>query len=130
MIFASTPPINDDPAPYYVAEDESRHSILTIRERARSDNDILYQLANLKPRPEFDRPRAHEANPILLRFRAEEDGSRNAALGYLDLLNMGVGMLRYRWKADGFGADFGNQHVDHARRVLTRLAALTEGMKL
>lgn len=78
------------------------------------------QLAG-KPQSRFRPP----VNPILVRFRAEEDADRNGAMVYLDLFDkVRTEMLCYRWKAEGWDHNFGQEAVDHARKVLTRLAAL------
>lgn len=128
MMFASKTPrdLNRDATPWVSTITGMRYSIHGAGRYGDRYGDEFVR----RPRPEFDHVQHNQPNPILLRFRAEEDGSHNAALAYLALLNNEQGwrdhwgMLRYEWKAAGFDANFGPQAIDHARRVLTRLAAL------
>lgn len=100
MIFASTPPINDDPEPYdNVTPQEGETWVLA-------------------PRPEFDRLRAHGANPILVAMRGVQD-------------LMSFTMMLDSLDNSGYWECWHPQtQIDHARRVLTRLAGLTEGLEL
>jgi len=68
------------------------------------------------PRPEFDHHQHNNPNPILLEFRRNYTGGRHDWLTlFLDRLTPGDGFyVRSR--------EHPPQQIDHARRVLTRLA--------
>jgi hypothetical protein len=100
MIFASTPPHNTDPKPY-----RSGSGI-----RAAEPNGII---RNYRPRPEFDQPRAHDANPILVEFR------RSSPFDVADAAAREAAWLRAP-AAPAVAAT--PAQIDHARRVLIRLA--------
>jgi len=109
MIYASTPPRNTDPTPYFGLSDE-RFSVPPSRVELALSEGLTYA-----PRPEFDQPRAHEANPVLVKFRQLPEASRAPWLrGFVAAVD------RYRF------ANWTDDQAHHARRVLTRLANFTE----
>lgn len=134
--FSSRPPFNDDPEPYRYNNNQS------IR---RSLNDMPVPITH-DPRPEFNRPQHNPTNPILAAFREEIEGGSGR-----ERYSWGAGcMVRYtqreatthvigyfltqmepmgndpRLPRIAFGIDASLAHVQHAIRVLTRLANLTK----
>jgi hypothetical protein len=107
-IFASAPPINDDPTPWL----DSRGLRFRIKHGDR------YGTTKWSPRPGFDRPRAHEANPILVEFRERENPKNIYALSQW-IMFIGEG-----W--DGSICQATTPQIDHARKVLVRLAAFSK----
>jgi hypothetical protein len=116
MIFASKTPrdLNHDPEPWVnAAPDFERGSEADFEEWQPRHGKVF------DPRPEFDHAQQNEPNPILTTLRLNsnaprEDGwdARIAALYFLE----GVGIDNVeREQATP-------EHVEHARRVLTRLA--------
>lgn len=106
MIYASTPPINDDPEPW-------QSTIGSIYSRAPFNIHGRWFLA---PRHEYDRPRAHEANPILLDLRRYIADRQNMAnpKGWDHI---------HRKLLQGFDArvwDATSDEYDHAGAVLSR----------
>lgn len=111
-MFSSRPPFNDDPFPF-VWPEESRAARISegpLRSMF-SEGDGIDLIRD--PRPEFDRPQHNPTNPILASFRANDMNPRAADWArWLDRPSLGA------WHhADA-------AHIDHARRVLTRLANL------
>lgn len=110
MIFSSTPETNDDPKPY---EYPSGH---------RNDVGGAYagEWPRILPRPEFDR--AHQPNPILVQVRSDvhEDGSlwAHSPQDWLDDIAT--------WGRLGGNPLASYRHVEHAKKVLGRLARLQE----
>jgi hypothetical protein len=115
MIYASKTPrdLNHDPLPWRCIGNED--------DRWRIPEGGQLECDERVPRPEFDHPQHNEPNPILTTLRLncatpEVDGwdARIAALYFLE--EVGVDNVeRERATPD---------HVEHARRVLTRLARL------
>jgi hypothetical protein len=105
VIFASTPPINNDPEPYISSANGRRFA---------SNNDT--GIRRYARRPEYDRPRAHEANPILLAYRNYGGDAEHWLVASMDP------------EADSwfeFSAPFATpEQVDHARLVLSRWLAV------
>ena len=105
--FASKTPrdLNHDPHPYRYANGDRR-----VAPEVDPDDPTTRD-----PRPEYDHPQHNEPNPILVRLRVE----RSDPAGFVksgDLSRMDIDI-----------SDATPEHIDHARRVLSRLAAPTEG---
>lgn len=115
-IFASTPPINDDPEPYvrtYSGLDPKRISAeYAAQTKARYENSFgQVVVTQHHPRPKFNRPRAHEVNRVLLHFRSQSSPvipRRSHVIGFLN----GI----YRLGSEGFAPS----EIQHAHRVLLR----------
>ncbi len=120
---------NTDPRPYFVAEmqDEDHDGRCTQAEVTASANDpryegvggTLYNLARFLPRPEFQ---CAHPNPILVSFRDQamwdqttEDGKREELAEWLWWLSDETHVVNRFQRRD---------HIEHARKVLARLAAL------
>lgn len=121
MIFASTPPINDDPQPYKYPSGY----------RNNVGGAYAGEWPRIMPRPAFDRPRAHEANSVLIAFRkyaALKDVAPEHALEYwlfgFSSFEVFGGFKDWVAPSHPFHALVvaSNEQIDHARRVLTRLA--------
>jgi hypothetical protein len=93
MIFASTPTHNTDPSPW-ICQGVSDPALRLNDENRLSCDDFV-------PRPEFDQPRAHDANPILLQHRRAPE----RAIYWRDMIT-----------------EPSQDEKDHAHRVLSRLA--------
>ena len=63
-IFASVPPINTDPLPWWQYGGNSSDTCSAEQGDPRWGRVYM-------PNPEFDKPRAHSANPLLVAFREE-----------------------------------------------------------
>lgn len=149
MIYASTKTHNTDPAPWEVTgyrwqtaegtygylNDSNYHQAMRLGE------DISYS-----PRPDFDQPRAHEGNPVLIAAREDYDGSDpwGFALAWLDAVDNFAAGFGYADAEDAaqWGASYEriavwqvaqgdgswtlpaatDEHVEHARRVFDRMA--------
>lgn len=108
MMFSSRTPrdLNHDPLPSVNPYDSSRWR-----------DDGGWSEMRHDPRPEFDHVQHNEPNPILVALR-------------------GAGVHREAYIRGFFASDpemyswpkWSAEHIDHARRVLTRLAHLTEGV--
>jgi hypothetical protein len=113
MIFASTPPHNTDPKPYHATLSDGTGM------RTSFGNGAVVPMV-YAPRTEFDQPRAHDANPILVELRriTQETGLLPHAAG----LVFGNSIIHAH--EPGFPEEMGWSvaHVEHARRVFTRLA--------
>lgn len=119
MIFASKTPrdLNHDPAPW-INEDD-------IRER-RPDyvvGQYPHREPIYDPRPEFDHVQHNEPNPVLVAFRLI-DGNRKE---YADWVRDFDAYPEFWQRQGGQYPQYTPDQVDHARRVLSRLARLTEG---
>lgn len=120
MMFASKTPrdLNHDPRPL---------STLGTGRRVRVGSEYAGETV-LNPRPEYDHPQHNEPNRLLVDFRAIDAGRGEYARWLLDIdenpafweLQPGHGLL---W---GVMVGYEAAHIDHARRVLTRLARFTE----
>lgn len=112
MQFSSKPPFNDDPEPWARFPDKGAGGVRSPK----NPKGYLYW----NPRPEYERPQHNPTNPILARFREriEKTGEEaywgdnwDATMDYLD-----------------HAIDFSYHakepliQLEHARRVLTRLA--------
>lgn len=139
-IFASRDRINTDPTPYYIAESDSRHAAEEVRTSASEGEHggIISNLAILRPRPEFDRPRTHPTNGVLVRFR---DEIRFRALDWAELpmIVLGDALDVLAHHLHGTPYDHENRHTcerlyhrliwdgvtreeaEHAHRVIDRL---------
>lgn len=106
MIFSSTPETNDDPKPLYLVNIDMRIP--------GTEDDVIEHCERWLPRPEFDR--AHKPNSILVGFREHDwyyvEMRDEAALWILGLVN---------YATHGTASP---EQIDHANRVLTRLARL------
>lgn len=105
--YSSREPFNDDPKPYVTYVDDRRTEVRSKEWDIQSDGGTEYVRVH-DPRPEFDRPQTNPTNRMLTRARrAYEDG-------YLDAF------------CEGFLEQRNTEHpeIDHAQRVLTRLANL------
>lgn len=105
-----------DPQPYVDQWDIDRSP---DGDPAGFDFDVWFSYS---PRPEFDRPLANPANPVLVEFRAEAGQHypfRDDLAWWVLCLNADPSTFR----TDGYG--WSEEHIDHARRVLKRLARLT-----
>lgn len=114
MMFSSRPPFNDDPYPWI--HTHAGESCLDTGGRFAFNNGIGNEYA---PRPEFCLPNNNPTNPILSGFRAERQKCRTRD-EQCDLLFGWISWLRnpyWEWSPE---------HIEHARRVLTRLARFTE----
>ena len=111
MIFSSKTPrdLNRDPEPFLDERGSRWISPVTFQPRT-----FTYS-----PRPEFDHVQHNEPNPILvdLRHNGEPDEGR---AHYAADLALGGESWRYWMKR------VPQSRIDHARRVLTRLANLTK----
>lgn len=128
--------INTDPRPYYIAEDDSRRTVVEIEadggDERFPNGGLLYNLAKFDPRPEFD----NNPNPILIDFRrfiagrGETASSRSAAV-YLaalvdpDVENEATHSLDRLYEEPYRYSERQAQEA-HARKVLQRLARLAE----
>lgn len=114
-IYASKTPrdLNHDPKPMIDPFSGVRFSV--------ADELLGYEY---HPRPEFDHVQHNEPNPILVNARGDAisvyGSQRAAAEAYLDHINE---RSTVRTAAAGLGV-YRLPHIDHARRVLTRLANL------
>jgi hypothetical protein len=106
MIFSSKTPrdLNHDPKPYLNTETRKRY------QSAQAGTDYYFRY---DPRPEFDHAQHNEPNPQLVQYRMFEAMhgrvAINSQMDWLDLVS-----------------EFApNPAVAHARKVLTRLAALS-----
>jgi hypothetical protein len=118
-MFASKTPrdLNHDPEPWQAPWPNLRRS------ESRSPFNVHDRWEH-KPRPEFDHAQHNEPNPILVAFREDarvqiEDG--------MDVIDVAVSWIEGESLGDdgvfvGYDPDF----LDHARKVLTRLARLEE----
>lgn len=103
-IYSSREPFNDDPQPYVTYADDRRTEVRSKEWDIQSDGAVEY-VRVYEPRPEHDRPQHNPTNPILV-ARRNNPGEN---IYYRDL---------ERWPTEA--------EKDHARKVLTRLAALKE----
>lgn len=114
MIYASKTPrdLNRDPEPYLNIETRKRYRT------APAGTDYYFRY---EPRPEFDPVQHNEPNPILVGLRRLiEDGlHRDLAAFYADAATYLTGGTHTLGDPIPAGAS------DHAREVLTRLAALS-----
>lgn len=113
-LFSSRPPFNDDPWPY-IAPGGSRHAhpgTINFGER------LVYN-----PRPEFDRPQNNPTNLILARLREEwSTPGRHEN----DLALCADRVLASCVEESEAVLYYNGDEIDHARRVLTRLARFQE----
>lgn len=121
-IFASTPPRNTDPFPWFV--------VLGPWRGTRSDARLVD--SDYEPRPEFDQPRAHEANPILVAYRQHLAKQRitSDAGGWLFAIDTFAAFGGFRdWDSDTHPyyslIVASDDQIEHARRVLSKLEAVT-----
>lgn len=121
-IFASTPTRNTDPWPR-VWQGHSIHNRMRtdtdmFREHAPANNESYLYL----PRPKFDQPRAHAANPVLVEFRANIDrAKRLIARGVdIDMLTL-LGLWRLNLTAmETFGGHVAWNDTTHPMHFLTK----------
>lgn len=106
MIFSSKTPrdLNHDPRPL---------STIGTGRRVQVGSEYAGETV-LNPRPEFDHVQHNPPNPILVLFRKGYDGDMRGWGAWL--LFASSDMLR--------DEECTQDHVDHARRVLARLAAM------
>lgn len=108
--------VNADPTPWVGADGSRRARYSRFAPR-------------FDPRPEFDRPLTNEANPILGAFRKHREAVREAGfeptrvlLSELDQMVPGRDNIDTSAEDDRVTSD----QINHARRILTRLANLTK----
>ena len=113
-MFSSRPPFNDDPKPWKCPGADDQHR-LSSRDRLECDE--------FRPRPEFDRPQHNPTNLILSTFRKDlieaggEESIATLAPSWVRALVAGK---------SAFTLGQGKRAVEHAHRVLTRLANLAK----
>ncbi len=120
MIFASKTPrdLNRDPEPW-VTKPQLRAEFGRPKHHAESIDCYAYCVRD--PRPEFDHVQHNHPNPILLDFR-ETNGIAEL---WLEAIEGKDGDVFLAGVPKAFGA-IRAPHIDHARRVLGRLARLTK----
>ncbi len=106
--------INTDPKPWLEWESDSRYSQAEVD--AENERDRCWRGLGKRPRPEFD----NTPNPILLDFR-ENHGATGAWLNEITLDQLDAEFLREVGNA--WDVPVTDEHIEHARKVLTRLAA-------
>jgi hypothetical protein len=109
-IFASTPPINDDPAPFREPD--------AIGFRHAHPDSYGATKCRLEPRPEYERPRAHPANPILVAFRERETPGGHTHRFAVEQWAAFTMWGKYGW--DGTICRANDAQIRHAHRVLQR----------
>lgn len=112
-LYSSREPFNDDPEPYVTYADDRRTDVRSKDWDMQSDGAVEYVRVH-DPRPEYNRPQNNPTNPILVELRRSDDYTCKVS-DYLEYLSGDV----YDWR----GLD---SEKDHARKVLTRLAAFKE----
>lgn len=117
-LYSSREPFNVDPKPYVTYADDRRTDVRSKDWDIQSDGAVEYARA-YEPRPEYDRPQNNPTNPILTEFRrsAPWDIAKAAAIEVRWLSGMRTAPVP---------ATATYAQVNHARKVLTRLAALKE----
>lgn len=121
MTMCASQRVNTDPKPYCVAEAENhendgRFTRAAVRESADyywGQGGTLYHLAKFTPRPEFD----NNPNPILVAYRKHGPQLFGGTAGWLKYAMHGT-------MADN--VPITPDHIEHARKVLARLDALSE----
>ena len=114
MMFASRK-INRDPMRWYCEECDMRHAELDFCEHDVIEHD---------PRPEFD----NNPNPVLVAFRERWEAS-GGSIGLADASRLRRLSVHFLTRINGeFYTQRGvsRAHIDHARRVLQRLANMQE----
>lgn len=101
MIFASTEPINDDPAAFVGATMMGKRSRFETKQEALNFSGIRGAGCIRDARSEYNRPRAHESNPILIAWRNGRDP-------YQLLFD-----LKSRWSMQ-----FSHAQIEHAQNVI------------
>jgi hypothetical protein len=149
-IYASTSPQNDDPAPMVGTETGTRYST-----PFGADQNPHGETAYHRPRPEFDRPRAHDANPILVAARESWDKGNDMwgqSLAWLDAVENYRAGFGYADAddAENWGASYERisvwhvaetsgewtlpqateAHLEHAHRVFDRMADVARALGL
>lgn len=125
MIFSSKTPrdLNRDPLPYVW-----NGHFPTARKR--DDCRTTFRVSpdyERDPRPEFDHTQHNEPNPILsfiLRDAVEQDAAENPPI--IDLADTARYVLEMGLEAGEYDEAHTPEQIDHARRVLTRLANLAK----
>lgn len=123
-MFASKTPrdLNHDPDPYVDQWGIDRNE---DGDPAGYDFDVEFRH---DPRPEFDHVQHNEPNPILIAFR---DLGEKHGMAPDEVRNLARNWVRkatyYEHHMNISGRRATNAQRNHARRVLTRLACLTEG---
>lgn len=116
MIFASTATASADPEPWVVHGD--RNTFRSTRRAAEYRTSVYPEtwIWAYQPRPEFDRPRKHQANPILVAAHEEQRIGRENFESWLSDILAGIedpADQIHKWQSPG--------HIAHARQVLSRL---------
>lgn len=119
-MYASRTPrdLNHDPEPWVTNEPEPMRFGAELKPRRGDRYD---------PRPEFDHAQHNEPNPILayiLREAVELDAQENPPI--LDLANTALYILTAGLEVGEYDEAHTPGEINHARRVLTRLANLAE----
>lgn len=106
-LYSSREPFNDDPEPYVTYADDRRTDVRSKDWDMQSDGAVEYVRVH-DPRPEYNRPQNNPTNRILIAARrAKSDGH---------LADFCKGFLSER--------NTEHAEIDHAQRILIRLAAL------
>lgn len=113
-MFASKTPrdLNHDPAPFLDERGSRWISPVTFQPRT-----FTYS-----PRPEFDHAQHNEPNPILMAFRRDAEEMKRE-------LGWDTQTTARSWGRDAFYSFvdmYPTEFLDHARKVLTRLANLSQ----
>ncbi len=123
-IYASKTPrdLNHDPRTYVTYANHHRTDVRSAEWDMQSQGEVEY-VRSFDPRPEFDHVQHNEPNPILLAFRQDV-----ADVFVAEQFN--VAAIARSW-IDGdalelFADMHPNEVLDHARRVLERLANLSQ----
>lgn len=116
MIYSSRPPFNDDPQPYRQMMAFARAA---SRESASAQHAWVYD-----PRPEHSRPQHNPTNTLLAHFRMIDAGRGEYEDWLRDIDENPHVWVRRRGGGLALGSMVGytDDEIDHARKVLTRLA--------
>jgi hypothetical protein len=115
VIFASTPTRNLDPKPYRGMAGARFNRNAHLLESA-----LAMSIVVLDPRPEYDQPRAHDANPALVDFRKMHGMKTGDALSHSALV--WSASLPSMVRAGAYPRPAGL----HAQEVLVRLGFLAK----
>lgn len=117
-MFSSRPPFNDDLKPWVYFDGTRREA--PMNQHPENPYRVLW---HHDPRPEFDSPQHNPTNPILSTFRKDliEPGGEES-----------IATLAWSWVRalaagkSAFTLGQGKRAVEHAHKVLTRLASLAK----
>lgn len=128
MMFASKTPrdLNSDPTPYVIkGENNTWRETVSQGEFFIANADVYAPriTARFDPRPEFDHVQHNEPNPILVEFRRVHNLPHLTAAGAPWLARHWI--LNWHIHREGHD-DASDAQIEHAHRVLTRIARFTE----